>query len=66
MEMIRVASSAMDAVGYDPKSQQMQIRFHQGDTYTFCRVPQVIFDGLLSARSKGRYYDQYIKDRYHC
>ncbi len=64
--MIRVASSAMDAVGYDAKSQRMQIRFHQGDTYTFCRVPQMTFDGLLSARSKGRYYDQYIKDRYHC
>ncbi len=66
MEMIRVSSSAMDAIGYDPKLQRMYIMFHQGDTYTFCRVPQMIFDGLLAAHSKGRYYDQHIKDRYKC
>lgn len=45
---------------------RMQIRFKQGRTYTFCRVPQHIFDGLLGAGSKGRYYDDYIRDRYQC
>ena len=66
MEMVRVTSRAMQAVGYDPGSRKMKIRFHQGDTYTFCGVPQRIFDGLLRAASKGRYYDQHIRDRYQC
>jgi len=66
MEMIRVTSSAINAVGYDAGTMQMQIRFIQGHTYTFCRVPKSVFDGLLSAGSKGRYYDQYIRDKYHC
>lgn len=66
MEMIRVSSSAISAVGYDPETQQMQIKFVQGRTYTFCRVPQHIFDGLLSAGSKGTYYDNHIRDRYPC
>ncbi|WP_411727710.1 KTSC domain-containing protein [Methyloglobulus sp.] len=44
----------------------MQIKFKQGHTYTFCRVPQQIFDGLLSARSKGVYYDHHIRDKYPC
>lgn len=66
MEMIPVRSSAIRAVGYDPDSMRMQIRFAQGDTYTFCRVPQHIYDGLLAAGSKGAYYDRYIRDRYQC
>lgn len=66
MQMISVSSSAISAVGYEPSTRQMQIRFKQGRTYTFCRVPQHVFDGLLSAESKGRYYDHHIRDRYHC
>ncbi|MEM6868292.1 MAG: KTSC domain-containing protein [Cyanobacteria bacterium P01_C01_bin.121] len=57
MVMLSVSSSAISAVGYDPDSRQMQIRFKTSGTYTFCRVPQHIFDGLLSASSKGKYYD---------
>lgn len=66
MEMIPVRSSAITAIGYDQDSMRMQIRFSQGHTYTFCRVPQNIFEGLLAAGSKGSYYDRYIRDRYHC
>lgn len=66
MEMIRVSSSAMSAVGYAPETRQMKIQFVQGRTYIFCHVPQHIFDGLLSADSKGTYYDHHIRDRYRC
>lgn len=66
MEMIRVSSSAISAVGYDPETRRMQIRFKQGGTYTFCRVPQHVFEGLLASGSKGAYYDRHIRDRYHC
>ncbi|MFZ5575134.1 MAG: KTSC domain-containing protein [Pseudomonadota bacterium] len=64
--MIRVASSAISAVGYDRETRQMQIEFVQGSAYTFCVVPQHIFDGLLSSGSKGACYDRHIRDRYHC
>lgn len=66
MEMIHVRSSAISHIGYDPSSLQMRIQFIQGHTYTFCRVPQTVFDGLLSSQSKGTYYDRHIRDRYHC
>jgi KTSC domain len=66
MKMISVSSSAIAAVGYDPATRHMQIKFKNSGTYSFCGVPQQIFDGLLSANSKGRYYDQYIRGRYHC
>lgn len=66
MDMIRVRSSAISAVGYDPETGRMQVKFKQGDTYTFCRVPQRVFDGLLAAMSKGAYYDTYIRGKYQC
>ncbi len=66
MDMIRVSSSAITAVGYDPSTGRMKIRFTQGHTYDFCRVPEHVFQGLLNARSKGGYYNDHIRDRYQC
>ena len=66
MQMIRVSSSAMVAVGYDPQTRRMRITFSQGHTYDFCGVPQHVFDGLMRAPSKGSYYNDHIKDRYSC
>jgi hypothetical protein len=66
MEMIRVTSSAILAVGYDQATRRMKITFVEGHTYDFCRVPEYVFQGLLNAGSKGRYYNDNIKDRYQC
>lgn len=66
MEMIRVVSSAILAVGYDSATRRMKITFTQGNTYDFCGVPQHVYDGLMRAGSKGTYYNEHIKDRYQC
>lgn len=64
--MIPVSSSAISAIGYDPQTQRMDIRFKQGSTYTFCRVPASVFNAFLASGSKGHYYDSHIKGRYQC
>ena len=67
MQMIPVDSEAIRAVGYDPVTMRLHIRFDQGGhTYTFCRVPQNIYEGLMSSSSKGSYYSSHIRGRYHC
>jgi len=66
MNMIPVRSSAISAIGYDPAACQMRVKFVQGNTYSFCRVPQHVFDAFLAAGSKGHYYDAHIRDRYQC
>lgn len=67
MDMIAViSSSAIAAVGYDAATRKMKIRFVAGHTYDFCGVPQSVFEGLLHATSKGRYYNEHIKDLYPC
>ncbi|HFD87443.1 MAG TPA: KTSC domain-containing protein [Gammaproteobacteria bacterium] len=64
--MIPVNSRAIRAVGYDPSTQRLRITFEQGDSYDFCGVPVHVYEGLMSASSKGTYYNDYIRDRYQC
>jgi len=66
MDMKLVNSSAMRAVGYDAASRRMRIRFAEGNDYDFCGVPETIYQGLMTASSKGTYYNAHIKDRYPC
>lgn len=66
MDMIRVISSAITAVGYDAATGRMKITFKQGRTYDFCHVPSQVHQGLMNAVSKGSYFDKVIKDRYQC
>ncbi len=64
--MISVVSSAISAVGYDKPTQRMRIKFKQGEVYSYCSVPENIYLELLSATSKGTYYDRCIKDKFDC
>jgi len=66
MEMIRVSSSAIRAIGYDASTRRMKITFTEGHTYDFCGVPEIVFKGLLRANSKGSYYNDHIRGRYQC
>lgn len=66
MDMIPVSSSAISAIGYDRATKRMRIEFSEGKTYTFCRVPESVFAGFLESGSKGTYYSDHIRGRYHC
>lgn len=59
-------SSAIEAVGYEPQTRMMKIRFTGGRAYDFCGVPEHVHRGLMNAPSKGTYYNDHIKDRYPC
>jgi len=62
-----VSSTAIRKVGYDPSTNRMYIDFEDSDPYyTYCGVPQHVFQQFISASSVGRYYHQHIKDQYDC
>nr|WP_321258902.1 KTSC domain-containing protein [uncultured Pseudodesulfovibrio sp.] len=62
-----VSSSAIKSVGYDEASMRMEIVFKSSSKpYSFCGVPKHVFERLLHAGSKGRYYQNNIKDHYQC
>lgn len=66
MEMVRVISSAISAIGYDPETMRMCIMFKDGKAYDYCRVPGHVFESFMRSISKGTYYQDHIRDRYQC
>ncbi len=61
MERILVASSDIETVGYDARSQTLEIAFHSGGVYQYSGVPASIYQGLMSASSHGQYFHAVIK-----
>jgi hypothetical protein len=64
IERTPVRSSDLSSVGYDPKSRILEIEFRSGGIYRYLDVPKEVFDGLLAAKSKGRFFAKEIRDRY--
>ncbi|MDC7995325.1 KTSC domain-containing protein [Altibacter sp. HG106] len=61
MEMIPVDSSNLSAIGYDYETATLRIDFLKGRSYEYYGVPAELYEGLLSAGSKGQYLNMYIK-----
>jgi len=61
MNRTPVSSSNIASIGYDLTTQTLEAEFHNGNIYQYFDVPQHIYDGLLTASSKGQYLNQNIK-----
>lgn len=61
---IRVSSSMIDMVRYDDEEEILEIAFRDGSVYRYYNVPYDIYQGLIRAPSKGRYFWRYIRDVY--
>lgn len=65
IEMQAVESSLIDKVGYDAETKVLAIQMNNSsDTYYYQAVPESIFENLLAADSKGRYYVKNIKGKF--
>lgn len=61
LEMIPIVSSHISAIGYCDSSSVLQVDFSNGSRYRYFNVPTQIFTAFLTARSKGRYFNTFIK-----
>lgn len=59
-----VLSSNLKKVVYQPDTGLLQIHFKSGSVYYYYKIPRPIFDGLMQASSKGKYFISKIKDKY--
>jgi len=59
-----VSSTAIQAINYDPKTRQLWVTFHGGNTYKYYDVPRGVYESFLKAESQGLYFNGYIRDRY--
>jgi len=57
-------SSVIHAYEYDAAKHILTITFVSGKVYAYKAVPKQIYVGMRGAVSKGRYFNNYIKDLY--
>ena len=61
----RIQSSSVDAIGYDPASGKLYVRFiGSGHAYVYRGVPETVYQSLMGAESKGRFVNERIKGAY--
>ena len=61
-----VDSSLVHSVGYDPKTETLEIEFHKTGVYQYSEVPKSVFSELMKASSKGSYFNSMIRDAFPC
>ena len=62
MERKAVQSSNLKSVGYDITTKILEVEFLDGSIYQYSRVPLNIYEGLINAVSKGKYFWKNIRD----
>ncbi len=63
---VRVASSMMALVGYDPLTRVLEIQFATGAVYRYLDVPLDLYQDLLDAPSHGRLFHDRIRGVFEC
>lgn len=57
-------SSNIARYRYDTTGQVLQVEFKSGGTYNYYDVPQVVFEQMNAAPSKGQFLAQNVKGVY--
>ena len=64
IKRVPVESTALAAVGYSKRLRALEIEFRNGAIYRYLDVTPEIYEALLSAHSKARFYDEKIRHKY--
>lgn len=59
-----VLSREIEWIGYEQKSQMLQVEFIAGAIYQYDRVPETVYRRFMDADSHGRFFEGNIKGRY--
>ena len=64
MLVAAVESTTLATVAYDQVRELLQLEFRSRAIYQYVGVPAAVHAALLSAPSKGRYFNQTIRGRF--
>ena len=64
MKVTAVESTTLATIAYDAPQELLQLEFCGQAIYLYWGVPAIVHQGLLSAPSKGRYFNQAIRGRF--
>ena len=57
-------SSSLHSVGYSAEPGTLEITFRSGAIYRYSGVPPHVYQALLDASSKGRYFNAVIRSSF--
>lgn len=66
MTRVRLTSSVMTSVGYDPLTRVLEIEFATRAVYQYFGVPPDVYLDLLDAPSQGRLFHDRIRGVFEC
>ncbi|CAN7346361.1 KTSC domain-containing protein [Caulobacter sp. LjRoot300] len=61
---MRVDSTAIRRIDYEPEHGKLFVTFIDGDEYVYVGVPARVTEAFERAPSKGRFFQRMIRDRY--
>jgi hypothetical protein len=61
---MELQSTSLKAAEYQPRNALLEVEFRTGAVYRYFEVPASIYQELLEAESKGRYFNQHIRNRF--
>ncbi|HEV8388419.1 MAG TPA: KTSC domain-containing protein [Dongiaceae bacterium] len=64
MQVAVVGSSVVKAAQYDEGRQHLDVVLTTGRVYRYLDVPPEVYRAFMTAKSKGRYYNDHIRDVY--
>ena len=66
MRVTAVDSTTLATVAYDQARGLLQLEFRDRAIYRYFGVPAAVYQGLLDAPSKGRYFNRFVRGRFLC
>ena len=60
--MIPISSTTL--LGVDYENGELTVYFRNGKNYVYHNVPEDVFQQFITSPSKGKFYNQYIKNHY--
>lgn len=64
MDRLALDSTTLRSVSYAPDHRLLTLEFHSGKVYEYLDVPTQIYQDLLQADSKGRYFNLHIRNHF--
>ena len=59
-----VSSSSLRSIGYDSRTRTLEVEFASGGVYRYAPVPADVWGALRRAESKGKYFQDFVRDRF--
>jgi hypothetical protein len=64
IKRVPVESTALASVGYSKRLRALEIEFRNGAIYRYLDVGPDVYEALIRAQSKARFYDENIRHKY--